>query len=203
MWSDELVSRPVAATVVGIIAALLVFSEGVLLGIAGGAISAAGAPALGAAAGGLGALADLFGLILLGLSIGLYRAPDSHVGIGIAILILGFLSWFTGGGFILGTVLAVVSGILAIVFVPWEGDMPRWENVPVATAVPGGWAAPTDAAGAAAPPTPGPVRPSEPPPPGTTGVRASQPSDGKRCPSCGTQFESYRLFCPQCGAAAP
>lgn len=121
MPDDE--DRPTLAFALSLIAGLLVFVDGVLLMILGGAASSLGLYAAGGLLGGLGFLGLLFGVILIVLAVQLYRTPELHSPYGIGILLLSLVSIFTGGGFLLGLILGVIGGILAILFTPSDDDL--------------------------------------------------------------------------------
>jgi uncharacterized protein DUF6114 len=65
-----------------------------------------------------------FGLLLLILAFAIYTKPEYHTGLGIAVIILSLFSVFGGGGFLLGILLGVIGGILAIVFEESDDDDP-------------------------------------------------------------------------------
>ena len=182
--------HPTGAAILGFLGGFLCLVEGLLLGAASSSLYTAGYAGAGAAVGGVGAAGDFFGFLIIVFSILAYRIPDSHVGLGIVLLILGLASIFGGGGFLLGLIFTVIAGILAIVFVPEDevdaddvlrGDLPPPWVTPAASA--GGSAAPAPAVS----PAPRPV------PAGA----------GRTCPTCHTVFEKERTYCPQCGAYVP
>lgn len=114
MSDDEPV--PTAALIVSLLAATLVLLDGAALLLAGGALSTAGFYDAAGLASLLGVAGLLFGFVLLGLAIQLYREPMSSGWCGVGILVVSLLALVSGGGFFLGTVLGVIGGILAIVF---------------------------------------------------------------------------------------
>ncbi len=118
-WNDPLALEPeadppLAATVLTFVAALLILVEGAL--VAGAASDLPGE--VGGLVGTLGGLGILFGLILMVLAFVLYTRPDHHVVLGVFILVLSFVSLFSGAGFFLGLLLGVIGGILAIIHDP-------------------------------------------------------------------------------------
>jgi hypothetical protein len=131
--SDE--ERPLWAFALSLFAGLLMLVEGVFLSIVGSVASGSGALAVGAVLGGLGFLGALFGVFVVIFAILLFANPDSHVGYGIAILILSLISIVGGGGFILGLALGVIGGILAIIFEPDEFALPELAPVRVVAKV--------------------------------------------------------------------
>jgi hypothetical protein len=109
--------KPIAATVLTLIGGVLILGVGLVVASVGSTLASVGV-GVGGALGALGALAVLLGIILLGLAVQLYRNPDSHTGYGIAIIVLSLLSIVGGGGAIIGLILGLVGGILAVVFHP-------------------------------------------------------------------------------------
>lgn len=122
MYDDE--PKPILAFLLTLIGAILMIVEGIFLTVVGSAAGTAGFASAATLLGDLGFLGGLFGFIVLLLAIALFRNPYSHVGYGIAILILSLLSLFGGGGFILGLILGMVGGIMAIIFSPEQDDLP-------------------------------------------------------------------------------
>jgi hypothetical protein len=108
--------RPIGAFVFSLIGSILILIDGAILVFAGGLASNVGAAAVGGLLAGLGYLGVFLGLLIGILSFFLFLVPESHLGIGIAILVLSILSLFGGGGFILGVILGIIGGILAIMF---------------------------------------------------------------------------------------
>jgi hypothetical protein len=121
---------PVAGGVLTVLAGLLMLIDGAFEVWLGGVAATSGIPGSSAAGGilsGLGLLGTLIGLIVLVLGIMLYVNPDSHLGYGIAVAVLSALSFFGGGGFLLGIVLGVIGGLLACFFQPDSNEFP-WET---------------------------------------------------------------------------
>jgi hypothetical protein len=69
-------------------------------------------------AAGIGIWGIVCGIIILVGSYMLYSRPASHAAWGVVILIFSLLSVFEGGGFVIGLILGVIGGILAIVLKP-------------------------------------------------------------------------------------
>ena len=109
---------PVGAFILSLIGGILILGAGIYLAIVGGSLAAAGNPVLGGVAQGLGGLGVFIGLLLVILSFALFIQPDHHVGYGVAIIVLSVMSVLTGAGFILGLILGLIGGILAILFQP-------------------------------------------------------------------------------------
>jgi hypothetical protein len=109
----------VLAVVLVLLAAILIFLEGLSFLAIGSAIGSF-SPTLGGAVSGLGFLGVLLGLILGGMAVVLYRTPDASRIAGIVVMLGSFLSLFAGGGFYLGLILGIVGGIIAILFEPGD-----------------------------------------------------------------------------------
>lgn len=129
----------------------------------------------------LAILALFFGIIILYFALQLKRSPQQSRTYGILILVFSIISFIGGGGFYIGAILALIGGILAIIWTPphpapgygqpmmgqpmgQPGQPPAWGAPPPATAPPAG------AAG------------------------------GKFCSSCGSQNAAGAQFCAKCGA---
>jgi hypothetical protein len=99
-------------------AAVLFFIQGVL-GILFRSIVFAVAISLGVGIAALliGILLVIVALIVGSATYGLRRYPTLHVGAGATIIIFSVLALFLGGGYIIGSILGVVGGIMAIMFV--------------------------------------------------------------------------------------
>ena len=140
--SDE--EHPLAAILASLIGGALIVIDGVRVASAASIISSTasvGSPISRAArrVEALGALSAFLGFAVLLRAIGLYLWPEAHVGLGIALLILSFLSLVGGGGFIPGLFLGLVGGILAIVFQPSEEELPAGGLGSTPARPPGGW----------------------------------------------------------------
>lgn len=128
--ADE--TRPVGALIASLIGAVLILGDAAVLAAAGSAATGLGYSDVGGLLGALAALGVLIGLVILVLAILVYLNPESHVGYGIAILILSLFSLITGGGFFIGLIAGVIGGILAIVFEPdYEPLPPLSESSPL------------------------------------------------------------------------
>ena len=88
--------------------------------ILGGMLTGFGAPAGAASVVVLyGALGVLNGLLVMVFGILLYMRPQKHVAWGVLVLILSLLSWATTvGGLFIGFILALIGGILGIIWKP-------------------------------------------------------------------------------------
>jgi MFS family permease len=122
-------------------------------------------------------IALLFGLIILYFAIKLKSNPGSAKTYGILIIVFALISFIGGGGLYIGAILALVGGILALVWTP--PAQPVGYGQPPMQAAPG-WGQPTMAAA---------------PPAGAGG--------GKFCASCGSPNAPGAQFCAKCGAPMP
>jgi len=104
-----------SAFVLVILAALLILIEALVLLAVGSVVSVVSSPA-GLAVSALGVVGILLGVALGGMAYVLYRYPGSSRVAGVAAMLLAFVSQFTGGGFLLGLLLGIIGGIVAIFF---------------------------------------------------------------------------------------
>jgi hypothetical protein len=92
---------------------------------------------------GLAVVAILFGVIILVLAMRLKSNPAGAKTTGILILVLALISFIGGGGFYIGAILALIGGILALVWHPPANVQPAWNQQPMAPtmggASPPGW----------------------------------------------------------------
>ncbi len=177
-------SGAVAALVV--IGAVLVVIEGALEVAIGIVVASVGIAGAGLAAG-LGAAAILLGVVLLVLGAVYYFSPDLHVGLGAAIIVVATFSLLLGGGFIIGFILAVIGGILALAlshddaFGPMDWVRPAVRPTTVAS---GGSPSPPPAVGA----------------PGAAQMFTSA-TVVRFCLVCGAQNPLRNAQCRACGSA--
>jgi len=66
----------------------------------------------------LGAFGAVLGVLILVLGVLVYIQPQHHVIFGVLIVLFSVISLTSLGGFILGFILALVAGILAVVWKP-------------------------------------------------------------------------------------
>lgn len=132
----------------------------------------------------LAVIALLFGVIILYFALRLKSNPQQARTYGVLILVLSLISFVGGGGFYIGAILALVGGILAIVWTP-PAPAPGYGQ-PYGQPMPG-------QPMAASPPGWGqPPATTAPPPPGA----AAQ----KFCSHCGSPNAATAQFCAKCGA---
>ena len=124
----------------------------------------------------LAVVAILFGLIVLYFALKLKSSPQNAKTYGILILVFSVISFIGGGGFYIGASLALVGGILAIV---WRPSVVQTYGQPMAAP---GWGA------------------QPPPPPSMPPVAGG---GAQFCQFCGTAVPAGAKFCPKCGAGVP
>ncbi len=94
--------------------AFIAFVGSIFSGLGG--LSGAG---VGGAVTAVGIVGIIFGIIIILGGIMINSNPKSHTMWGVIIIILSILSWITAaGGFVIGFILALIGGILAITFKP-------------------------------------------------------------------------------------
>jgi len=130
-------------------------------------------PGLGALLIALAVVALIFGLIIIFGAIQMRSHPESAKTWGILVLVFAIFSWIGGGGFVIGFLLALIGGILAIV---WHPPAPAMGQPGQPT-----WGQPTPMAQAP----------------------AAAPAGQKFCSSCGSPNAAGTQFCAKCGAAMP
>ncbi len=135
----------------------------------------------------LAIVALLFGVIILYFALRLKSNPQNARTYGVLILVLALISFLGGGGFYIGAILALIGGILAIVWTP-PAMAPAYGQPMMGQPM---GAQPMPATPGAGPPVAAPGTP----PPGVAG--------GKFCSYCGTQNAPGARFCAKCGAAMP
>ena len=116
--------KPTAAMVLSVIGGIFVILGGVFIAFVGSLVSSFGYLANGGANGGstvtaFGVVGIIMGLIMVVGGFMIYSKPSSSKMWGIIVLILSILSWVTAvGGLVIGFILGLIGGILAIVFKP-------------------------------------------------------------------------------------
>ncbi len=92
---------------------------------------------------GLAVLALVFGLIIILFASRLKSNPAGAKTTGAIILVLALISFIGGGGFYIGAILALIGGILALVWHPPANVQPAWNQQPMAPSMgassPQGW----------------------------------------------------------------
>ena len=107
--------KPVAAFVLSLIGGIFVLLGGIVIAALGAALTFF----IGGIGGFYGLFGIIFGIIIIVGSAMLYSNPDKHVLWGAIILVFSIVSWFGSyGGFVIGFLLALIGGILAMVWKP-------------------------------------------------------------------------------------
>jgi len=115
--------KPTAAFALSLIAGILILINGVILGAVGSFI-APFIPGMGEKALVTGILGTvmvvgiILGLIVIVAAVMLYRNPAQKTMWGVIILVLSIISIFIGGGFIIGLILGIIGGALALTWKP-------------------------------------------------------------------------------------
>jgi len=116
--------KPTAAMVLSLIGGICVIIGGAFIAFVGSLVSSFGYLANGGTSGGstvtaFGVVGIIMGLIMVVGSFMLYSKPTRAKMWGIIILVLSILSWVTAvGGLVIGFILGLIGGILAIMFKP-------------------------------------------------------------------------------------
>lgn len=113
---------PVAAFALSISSGIIVFIIGALLSIIGTILTLP----IGGIGGIIGYFGLLWGLLIIISALLMYFRPNEHVMWGILVLVFSFLSWIgTLGGLVIGFILGLVGGTLAIIWNPggWSSQM--------------------------------------------------------------------------------
>ena len=160
----NLADKPTAAFVLSLIGGIFL--------LLGGALATVG---FSFVFGGLGAIFGIvgviFGLIVIIGAVMLYQKPQSHTMWGVVILILSIIAFPSLWGFGIGSMLAFIGAILALVYKPSMGA-------------------------SGMPPQPMGAMPM-----GTMGPGQTTGSMGTFCKNCGASIPAGATRCPSCGAS--
>ncbi len=154
--------KPTAAFVLSLIGGILIILGGVAFAIGFSFV-------FGSAGAVFGVIGVIMGLIVLLGAIMLYQKPQSHTMWGVIILVLSIIAFPAAWGFGIGSLLAFIGAILALVYKP------------------------SIAAGTMPPPMMSSSMPIGSAPMGSMGMTckncgASIPAGATRCPSCGANL---------------
>ena len=128
-------SRPTAAFILSLIGGIFVLIGGIYTAAIYafvGTVFLSFLPGLGGLLIALAIVALLFGLIIIFGAVRLYTHPESAHLWGAIILVLSIFSWVGGGGFVIGFLLALIGGILALVWHPPAPVAQPWGQPPMA-----------------------------------------------------------------------
>jgi hypothetical protein len=117
---------PTVAFILSLLGGLLILLSGIVFLMIGaafmGSMMGALVPGLtglvSSVIAGLGVWGLICGVIILLGAYMIYTRPDTHGMWGIIILVFSLLSFIEGGGYIIGAILGIVGGILAITWKP-------------------------------------------------------------------------------------
>jgi predicted membrane-bound dolichyl-phosphate-mannose-protein mannosyltransferase len=87
----------------------------------------------------LAVVALVFGVLVLFFATRLKSNPGSAKIYGLLIVVFSLISFAGGGGFYIGAILALIGGILAIIWHPPAPAQQAWGQQPVAPSAPLGW----------------------------------------------------------------
>ena len=155
--------KPTAAFVLSLIGGIFILLGGVALAV-GFSFLFGGIGAI------FGIVGAIFGLIVILGSVMLYQKPQSHTMWGVIILILSIIAFPAAWGFGIGSLLAFIGAILALVYKPSMGPAMM----------------PSQAMGAM--------------PMGSMGSGQAMGSMGMTCKNCGASIPAGATRCPSCGA---
>jgi hypothetical protein len=170
---------PVAAFVLTLIGGILILLDGIyLLAVSAFVSSVTSAygvsiPGVSAILEALAAVGLIFGLIIMIGALMMWKSPSSAKMWGVVVIVLGFISIIGGGGFVLGLILALVGGILALIWHPPASAQTAWSSAPTA------------------------------PPAAPMGGSSPAPAGSRFCASCGSPNAANVQFCAKCGAPMP
>ena len=111
---DRPLEAPTLAFLVATLGGWLVVVEGMLLVGSAGTTFDFGLPIPADAAAQLGGVGVALGLGIVGVGFVLHETQGSRRGVGLVIVVLGAGALAAGGGFLLGSVLTVVGGLIAL-----------------------------------------------------------------------------------------
>jgi len=162
-----LAEKPTAAFVLSLIGGIFMLLGGILATVG-----------FSFAFGGVGAIVGIvglvFGLIVILGSVMFYQKPESHTMWGVIILILAIIDLPGFWGFGIGSLLALIGAILALVYKPQMAPsmMPGQPmgSMPMGTM-------------------------------GTMGTGSSMGQMGMTCKNCGASIPAGAARCPSCGAS--
>ena len=113
--------HPTGAGVLTIIGGIFILLGGIAELAIGSAVSAVGLGQSGGVLVGLGALGILMGILILIFGIVILVSYENTVGYGIVVIIFSIISLASSlGGFVIGFILALIGGILAITWEPFR-----------------------------------------------------------------------------------
>lgn len=190
--------RPTAGFVLSLVAGIFILLNGIVIVIISGIFAFFGEEWVVA----LAALGLIFGIVVLLGAFMMYTRPDQNTIWGTIVLVFSLTSIVIGGGFILGLILGLIGGILAIVWKPEYAVMGAYRMcLGCGNQIPSNYAV-CPHCGRPAAPAPGypmqPVSPQAPPPMQAPPPQA--PPATRFCSNCGAGLPPGANACPNCGA---
>lgn len=119
LWETQL-SRPAAAAALGLAGAVLIALQSAEVILYPGSYHAPNFGGFTFGVESLGAMGFVEAVILVAASAGAFLSPRAHLELGVVVITIAVFSFYVGGGFFLGALLAYVGGILAIFHEPKE-----------------------------------------------------------------------------------
>src|SRR5438552_18026605 len=163
MARRDMADKPTAAFVLSLIGAILRILGGVAFAIGFSVV-------FGSAGAVFGVIGVIMGLIVLLGAIMLYQKPQSHTMWVVIILVLSIIAFPAAWGFGIGSLLAFIGAILALVYKPSMGPA-MMRSQPMGAM-----------------------------PMGSMGSGQAMGSMGMTCKNCGASIPAGATRCPSCGA---
>jgi hypothetical protein len=117
--------RPTAAFILSLIGGIIILLSGLAVATIGAAVTFFLAGIVGI----FGLIGAVWGILIIVFAVMLNSNPRSHTTYGALILVFSLLSWFGSfGGFFIGFLLALIGGILALV---WHPSAPAPAQTPI------------------------------------------------------------------------
>jgi Family of unknown function (DUF6114) len=98
----------------GLVSFTLILAEGWYVAQVAGSANTAGVAGVGTLLFGVAGIGVMCGFLGLLFTFVLYLQPSSHLPVGIAVTTFALLSYFGGGGFLVGLILGVIAGVFAM-----------------------------------------------------------------------------------------
>ena len=119
LWETQ-PARPAAAAALGLAGAVLIALQSAEVILNPGNYHAPNFGGFTFGVASLGAMGFVEAVVLVAASAGAFLSPRAHLELGVIVISIALLSFYVGGGFFLGALLAYVGGILAIFHEPKE-----------------------------------------------------------------------------------
>lgn len=116
-------AHPLGPYFVALFAGVLILSNGILVWLAGAVAFASWADSSWASLETVGYFGMFLGFVIILLATFLFIDPKHPFGYGVAVIALSLVSFFTGGGFLLGMILGLLGGIWMLWIPPSEAEV--------------------------------------------------------------------------------